>query len=82
MGLLQEGSAGLKAKICDQSTPQIFNIPPQRAPNIHPINGFAKIMEQQKQLATTLDTSPPIPEERKRRIQKRIGTFLYYDRSV
>ena len=34
-----------------------------------------------KQLATPLDTSPPIPEERKRRIQKIIGTFLYYARS-
>ena len=29
-----------------------------------------------KQLATPLDNSPPIPEERKRRIQKIIGTFL------
>ena len=35
-----------------------------------------------KQLATPLDTSPPIPEERKRRIQKIIGTFLYYSRAL
>ena len=35
-----------------------------------------------KHLATTLDTPPPIPEERKRRIQKVIGTFLYYSRAV
>ena len=31
-----------------------------------------------KQLATPLDTSAPIPEEQKRRIQKYIVTFLYY----
>ena len=35
-----------------------------------------------KKLPTPLDTSPPIPEERKRSIQKIIGTFLYYDRAV
>ena len=35
-----------------------------------------------KQLATPLYTSPPIPEEQKRRIQKHIGTFLYYTRAV
>ena len=35
-----------------------------------------------KQLATTLDTSPPIPEERKRRIQQIIGIFLYYSQAV
>ena len=35
-----------------------------------------------KQLATPLDTSLPIPEERKRSIQKIIGTFLYYARAV
>ena len=35
-----------------------------------------------KQLATPLDTSLPIPEERKRRIQKNIGTFLYYAHAV
>ena len=31
-----------------------------------------------KQLATPLDTSQPIPEEQKHRIQNIIGTFLYY----
>ena len=31
-----------------------------------------------KQLATPLDTSPPIPEEQKLRIQQIIGTLLYY----
>ena len=31
-----------------------------------------------KQLATPLDTSPPIPEEWKRRIQQIMETFLYY----
>ena len=35
-----------------------------------------------KQLATTLDTSPPIPEERKHSIQQIIGKFLYYARTV
>ena len=35
-----------------------------------------------KQLATPLDTSPPIPEEQKRRIQQIIGTFLEYARAV
>ena len=35
-----------------------------------------------KQLLTPLYTSPPIPEDRKRRIQKNIGTFLYYARAV
>ena len=35
-----------------------------------------------KQFATNLDTSPPIPEERKCRIQQIIGTFLYYARTV
>ena len=34
-----------------------------------------------KQLATPLDTSPPILEEQKRRIQQIIGTFLYYARA-
>ena len=31
---------------------------------------------------TPLDTSPPTPEEQKRRIQQIIGTFLYYARDV
>ena len=35
-----------------------------------------------KQLATPLDNSLSIPEEQKRRIQKIIGTFLYYNRAV
>ena len=35
-----------------------------------------------KQLSTPLDTSPPIPEELKRRIQKNVGAFLFYDRTV
>ena len=35
-----------------------------------------------KQLANPLDTSPPIPEVLKSRIQKIIGTFLYYARPV
>ena len=35
-----------------------------------------------KQLATPLDTSLPIPEELKRRIQQIIGTFLCYARAV
>ena len=35
-----------------------------------------------KQLATPLDTSPPIPEEENRRIQQIIGTFLYYAHAV
>ena len=35
-----------------------------------------------KQLATPLDTSPPILEEQKRRIQQIIGKFLYYARTV
>ena len=29
-----------------------------------------------------MDTSPPIPEEQKRRIQKIIGTFLHFARTV
>ena len=35
-----------------------------------------------KQLTTPLDTLLPIPEERKRRIQQIIGTFLYYALNV
>ena len=35
-----------------------------------------------KQLETPLDTSPPIPEEQKRRIQKIVRAFLYYDWTV
>ena len=35
-----------------------------------------------KQLATPLDTSLPIPEERKLKIQQIIGSFLFYARSV
>ena len=35
-----------------------------------------------KQLTTPLDNSTLIREERKRRIQKNIGTFLYYARAV
>ena len=35
-----------------------------------------------KQLATPLDTSPPILDLKKCRIQQIIGTFLYYARTV
>ena len=35
-----------------------------------------------KQLTTPFYTSPPIPEEQKRRIQQIIGTFFYYARAV
>ena len=35
-----------------------------------------------KQLPTPFDTSPPIPDEQKRRIQHIIETFLYYARAV
>ena len=35
-----------------------------------------------KKLATPLDTLLKIPEERKRRIQKIVVTFLYYDRAM
>ena len=49
---------------------------------MHPINGRAQIMVQQKQLTTPLDTSPPIQEERKRKIQQNIGAFLYYALTV
>ena len=34
------------------------------------------------QLATPLDSSPPIPEEQECRIQQTMGTFLYYAHSV
>ena len=55
---------------------------PKRAQYTPPINGRAIIMVQQKKLETPLDTSPPILEEQKRRIQKIVGTFLYYARAV
>ena len=35
-----------------------------------------------KELATSLDTSLPIPEEQKRRIQKKVGTLIYYAHAV
>ena len=35
-----------------------------------------------KQLENTLDISPPIPEEQKRRIQQILGNLLYYDPAV
>ena len=35
-----------------------------------------------KQLENTLDNSPPITEECKRRIQKIVGNFLYYARAA
>ena len=35
-----------------------------------------------KQLETTLDTSPPIPEEQNHRIQQIVGIFLYYYRAL
>ena len=49
---------------------------------MHSINGRTQMMVKKKHLATPLYTSPPIPEERKRRIQQIIGTFLYYARTV
>ena len=33
-------------------------------------------------MANTLDTSLPTPEEQNRRIQKIVGTLIYYDRTV
>ena len=35
-----------------------------------------------KQLATPLDTSPPIPEEQKCRLQQIVDKFLYYSRAM
>ena len=35
-----------------------------------------------KKLANTLDNSPPILEEQKRRIQQIIGTLIYYAHNV
>ena len=49
---------------------------------MHPINWRTQIMVQEKNLQPPLDTSPPILEELKRRIQQIIGTFLYYARDV
>ena len=57
-----------------QPTPKRF----QYAPHKWTCLNFAAI----KLLATPLDNSPPIPEERKRRIQKVVGTFLYYYQAV
>ena len=81
MVLIQEGSAGLNAKLRDQSTPQISTSHPKALPICTPSMDAPKLWIK-KQLATPLDTSPPIPEERKRRIQKNIVTFLYYARAV
>ena len=81
MGLLQEGSAGLNAKLFDQSTPLISTSYPKALPTCTPSMDAPKPWSNKK-LATPLDTSPPIPEERKHRIQQIIGTFLYYARDV
>ena len=78
MWLLLEGSAGLNAKLCDQRTSQISTSTPKRA-QYAPHQRTRPNYVETKQLATLLDTSLPIPEGRKRRIQKIIGTFLYYD---
>ena len=81
MGLLQEGSAGINAKLCDQSTPQISTPYPKACPICTPSMDAPKLWSK-KQLATPLDTSLPIPEERKRRIQQIIGTLIYYALTV
>ena len=57
-----------------------FNTPPKRA-QYSPHQWTRPNYGVTKQLATPLDTSPTIPEERKRRIQK-IGTLIYYARAV
>ena len=79
--LLQEGSSCINTKLCDQSTPQISTSHPKRA-QYAPHKWTRPNYGATKQLATPLDTSPPIPEERKRRIQQSIGIFLYYARAV
>ena len=69
MGLLQEGSDGLNAKLCDQSTPQMSTYHPKRA-QYAPHKWTRTNYGATKQLATPLDTSPQILEEQKCRIQK------------
>ena len=51
-----------------------FITPPQGGTNMHLINGCSQIMV----IANPLDTSTPIREEHKYRIQQILGTFLYY----
>ena len=76
MGLFKEVSAGLNAKLCDQSTPQLSTSQPKALP-IAPHQWTRPNHGATKQLANPLNTSLPIPEEQKLRIQQIIGTFLY-----
>ena len=59
-----------------------FNVPPQICAQYAPHKWTRPKYGATKQLATPLDTSPPIPEERKCRIQQIIGTLLYYARDL
>ena len=61
MGLLKEGSIGLNAKLCDQSTPQISTYQ-SKARTICTPSMNAPKYGATKQLTTPLDTSPPIQE--------------------
>ena len=76
------GNAGLNAKLCDQITAQISKPHPTMGPIFTPSMDAPKTFGAIKQLEHPLYNSPPIPEERKRRIQKIVGTFLYYSCTV
>ena len=75
------GSPSLNTKLCDQSTPQILTSHPKSFPICTPSMDTPKLWSN-KITRNSLYTSPPIPEEQKRRIQKIIGTFIYYARDV
>ena len=81
MGLLQEESAGLNYKLCEKAIHKFQHPTPKRA-QYAPHQWTRPKYGATKKLATPLDTSPPIPEERKRRIQQIIGSFLYYAHAV
>ena len=81
MGLLKEGSAGLMPNYVTKALQEFQHPTPKRA-QYAPHQRMRPNYGATKQLATPLDNSPPIPEERKRRIQKIIETFPYYARAV
>ena len=59
-----------------------FNIPPQSAPNVHPINGRAQIMEQQNTSQLPWILHHQFQSYESAGSKKLLETFLYYYRAV
>ena len=77
MGLLQDGSSGINAKLCYQSTPHISTSHPKARLICTPSMDVPKLWCN-KATHNPLGYFTANPREMKRRIQKNIRTFLYY----